>query len=342
MTDLYDQAASLPRVLGAERDPQRYGELRAAGATPDQVRWAAACGKIQHVFHDAYLPGAGPADLLGTLRAAQRLLPPAGAFSHQTAAALYGFGVLPSATVHFTVPAGAVVPRRRGITTHESALPLNDIVDVLGLPCLPPARCAVELCRSLQRPDALAVLDAALRVGVCSAESLLAELPMHDRLRGVRQARELVPLADPLAECRQETGVRLLLHDVGLPRPRPQLPVVDEWGVQCYWLDLGYEEQRVGVEYDGASHLDRRRIRTDRQRHNWLAQRGWRMRYFTDDDLYGRPESLAQMVRATLFAPRSRNAIKELGVEQCANRGTRRSTHPDMPMIDGGEGGRGS
>jgi very-short-patch-repair endonuclease len=308
MTDLYDHAAALPRLLRGEREPHRFGELRAAGATRRQIHWAVARDRLVRVFHDAYLPGSGPADLLSVLRAAQRLLPPASVFSHHTAAALHGFGVLTSTTVHVTVPAGTPVPQRRGITAHESALPRDDAVEVLGLPCLPPARCAVELARSQPRMDGLAVLDAALRAGVVTDDELFSEVLRHDRLRGVRRARELLPLADPLAECRQETGVRLLLHDANLPRPRLQLVVADEWGVERYWLDLGYEEEQVGIEYDGASHLDRRRIRSDRQRHNWLAQNGWRMRYFTDDDLYRRPEALVQMVRATLFGPRSWNS----------------------------------
>jgi hypothetical protein len=235
------------------------------------------------------------------LRAVQRLLPPDGAFSHQTAAALLGFGVLPSTTLHVTVPAGGGVPRRRGITAHQSALPLDDIVEAYGLRCLAPARCAVDLARGLPRPDALSGLDAALRAGVCTPESLAAEVVRHDGLRGVRQARELIPLADPLARCRQETHMRLLLHDGKLPAPRLQLAVVDRSGAERYRLPLGYEEARVGIEYDPDTPADR----AERLRYRWLADAGWRMRYFTDDDLCRRPAALVQMVRATLLGPGS-------------------------------------
>jgi hypothetical protein len=233
------------------------------------------------------------------LRAVQRLLPRGGAFSHQTAAALLGFGVLPSATLHVTVPAGAGVPRRRGITAHQSALTHDDVVEAHGLRCLAPARCAVDLARGQARPDALAVLDAALRAGACTPESLAAEVARHDGLRGVRQARELIPLADPLARCPQETHMRLLLHDGELPAPRLQLAVVDESGAERYRLPLGYEEARVGIEYDPDTPTDR----AERPRTRWLADTGWRMRYFTDDDLHRRPAALVQMVRATLLGP---------------------------------------
>jgi len=246
------------------------------------------------------------ADLLDRLRAVLPVLPPASVFSHQTAATLYGFGVVRTTDVHVAIPSGTGVPRRRGITIHECALPLDEVVDVCGLPCLPPARCAIDLARVSSRVQALAVLDAALRSGTCTLAELRAEVSRHDRLRGVRQTRELIPLATPLAECRQETHMRLLLHDADLPAPRPQLPVADRWGVERLRIGLGYERERIGIEYDRTSPLHRQRPHPDRRRHNWLAVNGWRMRYFTDADLYQRPEQLVQMVRATLHhtAPR--------------------------------------
>ena len=65
-----------------------------------------------------------------------------------------------------------------------------------------------------------------------------------------------------------------------------------------YVLDLADVEHRIGVEYDGSSHLDRNRLRDDRARHNWLESHGWRMRYFTDRDLYRRADYILRTVRA--------------------------------------------
>ncbi|WP_244298749.1 endonuclease domain-containing protein [Micromonospora cremea] len=148
--------------------------------------------------------------------------------------------------------------------------------------------------------DALPVLDAALRSGVVTQDELLAEVSAHRALRGVRQARELVPLADGQAECRQESQLRLILIDARLPPPEPQLWVYDRHGIALYRLDLGYRERRIGIEYDGLSHLDRDRLRYDRERVNWLDANGWRMRYFTDRDLYRRPQYITATIRAAL------------------------------------------
>lgn len=107
--------------------------------------------------------------------------------------------------------------------------------------------------------------------------------------------RELVELADPRAECRQESQLRLLLHDAGLRDFVPQVEVSDEYGFVACRIDLADVATKTGIEYDGASHIDRHRARADRSRHNWLAARGWEMRYFTDVDLYRRPDYLVRL-----------------------------------------------
>lgn len=238
-----------------------------------------------------------PAADVARLRAAVRVLPPAAVLTHHTAAMLYGFGVVPTDELHVTLPAGTPLPQRRGVAAHGAVLPFADVRDVLGLRCLGPARCAVDLARQLGRHDALAVLDASLRVGACTLDDLADEVDRHEGLRGVRQARELVRLADPRAACRQESHLRLTLHDGLLPMPEPQLTVRDDAGrVRCH-VDLGYAEERVGVVYAGDSRVDRRR-------HNWLETRGWRMCYFSDADLYSDPYQLVQTVRTALYHPR--------------------------------------
>ena len=313
MNDVYDDAIAVPRILRGNRSPRSYADLIASGASPAALRWAVVKTRTARPFRGTYLPG-GLSGLLDVIRCALLVSPRACALGYHTAALLYGFGVVGSDSVHIVVPVSTPVPQRRGVVAHESVVPFGHIVDLFGLPCLPAARCAIDLARALPRPDALAVLDAALRSGAVNRAELEAGLARHIALRGIVQGRELVPLATPAAECRQETHTRLLLHDARLPAPKPQLEVLDEWGVERYRLDLGFEEQRVGLEYDGASHLDRRRMRGDRSRHNWLSDRGWTMRYFTDEDLYRRPDHLVSTARSALLSRRSRTSmpIKEM------------------------------
>jgi hypothetical protein len=103
----------------------------------------------------------------------------------------------------------------------------------------------------------LSTLDAALAAAACTPDDLATELALHDRLKGIRQARELVPLADPRAQCRQESHLRLILHDGGVTGLVPQHRVTDDEGAITYYLDLADVRRRIGIEYDGSSHLDR-------------------------------------------------------------------------------------
>jgi hypothetical protein len=256
-------------------------------------------GDIVRASRGVYSP-APPLDPDDRLRALFLRLPQGSALGFHSAAARHGFGVLRAERVHVVVPPGAAKPRIRGVVAHETALAAEP-VSVAGVPCLPAARCAVDLARGVRRFDALPVLDAALRTGACSLDELILELERHRGLRGVRQARELIELADPRAECRQESQLRLVIIDGRLPVPEPQIWVGDAFSAHRYRLDLGYREAKVGLEYDGATHAERSRLRYDRARMNWLAAHGWTMRYFTDADLYGGRASIVATVREALL-----------------------------------------
>jgi hypothetical protein len=311
MTDLYRVAAQLPSDLAGTRRSAGYGDLLAAGASRGALRWAEHRGRINHPHRDVYIGGTGQPDLLDRLHSLAARLPDGAAVGGRTAALLYGFGVLPDARIHIVIPRGQAIPQIGGIAAHESFLPFEPTL-VLGVACVPADRCAVDLTRTVARHDALAVLDAALFSGACTPTGLAAEVERHDGLRGVRQARALVPLADPRPECRQESQLRLLLHDAGFPTPVPQLPIIDDMGRAIYKLDLAFEAEMVGVEYDGRSHADRQRLGPDRDRHNWLDLHQWKMRYATDQDLGRGSYGFLTNLRATLTARRSFTPIKDL------------------------------
>lgn len=246
----------------------------------------------------------GPADATDDdrLRALFLRLPDGSMLGFHTAARRHGFGTLRSERVHVIVPPGAAKPRIQGVVAHESVLPEPAPVLLGGVPCAPAARCAVDLARTVRRMDALPVLDAALRAAACDEHALRTEVERHCGLRGVRQARELATLADGRSECRQESQLRLVIVDGGLPAPEPQIKVADEYGEVRYRIDLGYPDRRLGLEYDGVSHTYHDRVRQDRTRMNWLAMRGWSLRYFTDRDLYRWPAGIVATVRRALDA----------------------------------------
>ncbi|GGM34356.1 DUF559 domain-containing protein [Dactylosporangium sucinum] len=270
-----------------------YQEMLASGMSRQRLRDQVAAGRVEPVVRSVY----GPAvvDQIDRLQATLLRLPSDVLLSHQSAAALFGFALAPRA-IHVTFPAGMAKPRLDGVIAHEAVLPVGAPMMHFGVRCTPPARAAIDLARSGRRFDGIAVLDAALRTGLVDADGLAVEVVRHGKLRGVRQARELVPLADGGAECAQESHLRLLLVDGRLPAPRTQVWARSEQGSGVYRLDLAYEDKKVGVEYDGASHLDPAAMHRDRRRANWLAAHGWIMRHFTARDLYGPPGHVVRTV----------------------------------------------
>jgi hypothetical protein len=94
--------------------------------------------------------------------------------------------------------------------------------------------------------------------------------------RGIQRAREALSLADAGAQSPKETWLRLLLIGAALPRPQTQIPVLDEFGEVFAYLDMGWPEVKVAVEYDGQQHrTDERQYKWDNRRREKLERLGW-------------------------------------------------------------------
>ena len=79
------------------------------------------------------------------------------------------------------------------------------------------------------------------------------------------------------AQSPKETWLRLLLVDAGFPRPQTQIPVLAPDGYPRYFLDMGWTDLMVAVEYDGEQHrVDTSQYRGDVARSEYLESLGWR------------------------------------------------------------------
>ncbi|MEV7231474.1 type IV toxin-antitoxin system AbiEi family antitoxin domain-containing protein [Polymorphospora sp. NPDC051019] len=182
----------------------RYADLLARGLSPNQIQDRVRAGALHRISRGTYVSG-GPPSFTNRLHAVRQVLPPDTVFGFHTAARLYGFDVVPTDRIHVVSPTGRPVPQINGVVGHQAVLPLIP-VEMAGLPCAAPERVVVDLARTCSRIDALAVVDAALRAQASTPSALATEVTRHDGLRGVRQAREVVPLGDPRPERRQETA----------------------------------------------------------------------------------------------------------------------------------------
>jgi very-short-patch-repair endonuclease len=130
---------------------------------------------------------------------------------------------------------------------------------------------------------------------------MLPRCPTAIGARGLVQLRQVLDVMDGGAESPQETRTRLVLVDAGLPRPRTQIVVGD---FRNTWrLDMGYEEFKVGIEYDGAQHwTDPRQRAYDIDRHAELLARGWVIIRVSANILRYRPHVIVERVCAALHS----------------------------------------
>jgi hypothetical protein len=181
-----------------------------------------------------------------------------------------------------------------GVVVHRAILHPEEIGIVDGISVTTPARTAFDLGRRKDLVQNVIRLDAlAQATGVQPGEaSDLAS--RHPGVRGLTQLRRALDLMDGGAESPPETRTRLLLIDAGLPKPKTQITVYDEGGYPFARIDMGYEDCRVGVEYDGAQHWTHPKQRAhDIERAVELAEQGWIIVRVSADMLRYRPWMVA-------------------------------------------------
>ena len=190
-----------------------------------------------------------------------------------TAAALHGFDTEEPADIHVLSPPGSRLRSADGLVVHRrDGAPL---VTVGERPTTSPAWTAIEVARSLRRPRLLATLDAALGSGSCSRPDLWRAASQQAGRRGIVAVRDLIAVADGLAESPMESEARLAMIDGGLPIPALQFEVIDGNG-ELRRLDFAWPDQRVAVEYDGVDwHSGPDAMRRDRRRAAALLDVGW-------------------------------------------------------------------
>lgn len=222
--------------------------------------------------------------------------------SHQSAAVVWGLDLIrPPDLTHFTVPRASsklVVP---GARMHRANLHPSDTTVRYGTRVTTVERTVVDLTRTLSPPEGVALVDSALRVGVCSPFSL-QQLARGATGRGSLPVVRAVALADPSSGSFLESYCRVILTQAGMPPERTQLWISGVDGKRIARVDLAWPSLRVVVELDGfAFHADRGRYRSDRRRINALGLAGWLVLRFTWEDVLGAPNGVVASVRKALY-----------------------------------------
>lgn len=260
---LSDRVRSIPRMsspfIGSEA-------LRTGRLTRGQLRWS-----HRAIHPDVYVAEHTERTLEVNTRAAS-LWVPGGIITGRAAAAVYGVAWIDSGTPIEVI--GRSKRPRPGVVVREERISGDEISEFGGLTVATPARTALDLARHLRRGEAIAHLDALSAVTGIEADAILELARRYPGARGIRRARGIVPLLDRGAGSPRESWLRMVLVDAGLPRPATQIQVSD--GYLTAFIDMGWENERIGLEYDGDHHLsNRRQYVKDIGRYEMLERLGW-------------------------------------------------------------------
>lgn len=238
------------------------------------------------IYPDVYIPIGAELTAATRARAAWLWTGRAGIVAGRSAAALHG-----AKWIDASLPAEVLWHNRRpprGISVWSGQIAEDEIEVIRGMRVTTPARTALDIaCRYLRgiptnpiEPlDTLAAtapidsLARATRLKMADVDVLASRYRGH---RGLRLARETLALVDSGAESPQETRVRLLLISRGFPAPQTQIPVYDDHGGLVAELDMGWEEPKIAVEYEGDHHRrTRREFNKGIRRHEAVTELGW-------------------------------------------------------------------
>jgi hypothetical protein len=277
--------------------PFRGTEALAAGrVTPHQLRT-----KFESVHRNVYVPRGQP--LTPVTRAVAAWL-----WSGRTAtvAGLSAAALHRAAWIDPWLPAELNRQTRDktpGILLHSDVLWDDEVCVRGGIQMTTPARTAFDLGRRKDFINTVIRVDALMHATGLKTADIEPLIDRHRGARGLMQMRRVLPMVDGGAESPYETKTRLMLVMSGLPRPQTQIEVRGDWDTVLARIDMGWEEWKVGVEFDGAQHWTDPAQRTwDIDRLAELEAQGWTIIRVSADLLRNRPEVVVARIHRALSA----------------------------------------
>ncbi len=232
-----------------------HAQLASNGFTTNEIRAKVRAGELQRVRRGVY----GGTDDINVLEEHRRLLratTPAvhetNVISHLSAAVIHDLPV----QTHFlkrvwmTRRTSGHGRSTRLITVRNTAIDVDEIMEVDGLTVTTPGRTVADLARTQPFEWGVIACDAALRNDV-SLDDIRASLIRHPRLRGMPRASSALAFADPRSESPAESLSRVSMSLAGVPEPKLQWELVNDDGEFVARPDFMWPEARLVGEVDG-------------------------------------------------------------------------------------------
>ena len=271
---------------------------------------------VRRLVAGVYVAAQVPDTLDLRVAALRLVVPPGAVVTDRTAGWLHGAPMILAPGDHLVVPKVSIFHRARGcrlraelVHSGQRMMPPEHVMEVGGILVTTPLRTACDLGRLLRRGPALGALDSMLRLGAFEKDELVEASSGFRGYRWVRQLRGLAPMADARAESPEESILRLRWYDcTDLPRPEPQRGVAaPPWVAEgSYWIDLGVDELKFGVEYDGEEFHGAEQREHDETRRSWITDHEkWVLRVVRKESVHGSRQDFEQILRAGIAEARA-------------------------------------
>jgi very-short-patch-repair endonuclease len=290
-------------VIGAERSALAiarvqhgvvtYGQLLAAGLSPDSVLHRVSSGWLERVHHRIYLVGSVEPPLARPM-AAVLALGEGALLSHCPAAVLWGLRPPPARAMHVTVARSVRGPK--GIHVHTvRALHPSDARSRHGIATTSPARTLLDLATQAPQRDLDRAVNQARVTKLVSDTSFNEQFSRYPHHRGKAALKMALQLEPAFTRSKGERLFLALVRKARLPSP------VTNTELHGYEVDHLWREQRLVVEVDSYDvHTTRATFEADRRRDAELQSLGYRVIRVTWRQLTEEPEAVIANLSAAL------------------------------------------
>lgn len=316
-----------PKPCLLPKTPSTRRQLLAHGVTAQMIRTALSSGRLYRIRRGVFIDStvwpehARDQHLIRAL--AELEVCPSGVLSHESAGAAWqlphpGFGQWHDAPVSLTLPRSESSRARRGRVVHHLAELVPSVVtrDPEGRPVTTLARTAVDLATGRPLPEALVILDGAVRL-LCAAMISNPRRTDYANPRLMAAARELfaqaadarlpagLTQAIELTDARRESPPESLsaghFHLAGLPEPAYQVMI--DTPIGQLFPDFYWPEHRLVGECDGAvKYADPQGYAREKEREQVLRDLDYPMVRWLAKEIMLRPDRVIERVERALAA----------------------------------------
>lgn len=254
-----EEAIDLTGVVVLRRD------LLAAGYTDRQIRTRVKMGELHRIRHGSYCDAAlwdslGAADRHRVLaRAVLARAHPSTVLTHVSSAIEQGAPVWGHdlSKVHTTRTDGRAGRKECDRVQHAGTMPAYHATEVNGVPVSLATRCAVEMTTISTVESALITVDGLLHLGLTTLSGITQFAHRTRWWPNSLRTVVVLRLADARHESAGESRTAYFCYAQGLPRPEPQVVVLDEHGREFARVDFAWVTLGVFLEFDGKIKYDK-------------------------------------------------------------------------------------